>query len=400
MNKAASRIVIVSAKRTPFGAFGGKLKSMTATDLTVHSTQVIASCPQPSAVATTLSRRLSIHPSIHPCQAVRSAHGSFALARASLWTRRASRAPTNPANERPSQNAHLVRAGCGSDGPSECSAAPHGPLAAASAVRAPLSSLVALQAALAAANVSPELIDTVCVGNVQQTSSDAAYLGRHVALRSGMATRTPALNVNRLCGSGFQSLVSVAHEILLGEARIGVAAGAESMSQAPMAVYGQESLSHSHFPPQVTCMDMKASHTLCVSHKSRVGRRKPLTLSVPPPPQALKSHLPVITSLSPRSHRHLSSLFVVSVQDVRWGTRLGSNLAMVDTLWAGKHNKNHTPTFAHVYTHSPLSLYSIILYMSGFFLLISLVSQPDPLVATCPEETTPLSPIHDPSLST
>ena len=59
----------MSAKRTPFGAFGGKLKSMTATDLTVHSTQVIASCPQPSAVATTLSRRLSIHPSIRakPC---------------------------------------------------------------------------------------------------------------------------------------------------------------------------------------------------------------------------------------------------------------------------------------------------------------------------------------------
>ena len=54
-----------------------------------------------------------------------------------------------------------------------------------------------------------------------------------------MPVATPALNINRLCGSGFQSVVNVAQEIQLGEASIGVAAGTESMSQAPMSVYGQ-----------------------------------------------------------------------------------------------------------------------------------------------------------------
>ena len=97
----------------------------------------------------------------------------------------------------------------------------------------------ATKAALTAGNVPAAAVDTVVVGNVSQTSSDAAYLARHVALKSGMATETPALNINRLCGSGFQSVVNVAQEIALGEAEIGVAAGTESMSQAPMSVYGQ-----------------------------------------------------------------------------------------------------------------------------------------------------------------
>ena len=96
----------------------------------------------------------------------------------------------------------------------------------------------ATAAALEAGKVSLAAVDSVCVGNVQQTSPDAAYLARHVALKCGMATDTPALNINRLCGSGFQSVVNIAHEILMGEAKVGVAAGTESMSQAPMAVYG------------------------------------------------------------------------------------------------------------------------------------------------------------------
>jgi len=128
------RLFIVGAKRTPFGAFGGKLKGLTATDLAVKATA----------------------------------------------------------------------------------------------------------AALSAAKVNPAAVDSVCIGNVQQTSPDAAYLARHVALKCDMATETPALNINRLCGSGFQSVVNIAHEILLGEAKIGVAGGTESMSQAPMAVYGQD----------------------------------------------------------------------------------------------------------------------------------------------------------------
>jgi len=98
----------------------------------------------------------------------------------------------------------------------------------------------ATAAALSAAKVNPAAVDSVCIGNVQQTSPDAAYLARHVALKCDMPTETPALNINRLCGSGFQSVVNIAHEILLGEAKIGVAGGTESMSQAPMAVYGQD----------------------------------------------------------------------------------------------------------------------------------------------------------------
>jgi len=97
----------------------------------------------------------------------------------------------------------------------------------------------ATKAALASGNVPPSAVDTVVVGNVSQTSADAAYLARHVALKSDCEIKTPALTINRLCGSGFQSVVNVAQEIALGEAEIGVAAGTESMSQAPMAVYGQ-----------------------------------------------------------------------------------------------------------------------------------------------------------------
>jgi len=128
------RLFIVGAKRTPFGAFGGKLKGLTATDLAVKATA----------------------------------------------------------------------------------------------------------AALSAAKVNPATVDSVCIGNVQQTSPDAAYLARHVALKCDLAIETPALNINRLCGSGFQSVVTIAQEILVGEAKIGVAGGTESMSQAPMAVYGQD----------------------------------------------------------------------------------------------------------------------------------------------------------------
>ena len=98
----------------------------------------------------------------------------------------------------------------------------------------------ATKAALAAGKVNPAIIDTVVVGSVQQTSPDAAYLARHVALKAEMKEPTPALTINRLCGSGFQSCVNVAQEIRLGEAAVGVAAGTESMSQAPMAVYGHE----------------------------------------------------------------------------------------------------------------------------------------------------------------
>ncbi|KNC51659.1 uncharacterized protein AMSG_12094 [Thecamonas trahens ATCC 50062] len=96
----------------------------------------------------------------------------------------------------------------------------------------------ATRAAIADAGVSAEAVDNVVIGNVQQTDPQAAYLARHVALKSGCAISTPAHVVNRLCGSGFESLVSAAHSILLGEASVAVAGGTESMSQAPYHLPG------------------------------------------------------------------------------------------------------------------------------------------------------------------
>ncbi|OQS07368.1 3-ketoacyl-CoA thiolase, mitochondrial [Thraustotheca clavata] len=129
-----SNVFIVAAKRTPFGAFGGKFKSVTATDMCVHATK----------------------------------------------------------------------------------------------------------AALQSIDLDPKLVDTVIVGSVAQTSKDAAYLARHVQLKSGMPIESPALTINRLCGSGFQSIINGMHEIKLGEASIAVCGGAESMSQAPLVVFGDK----------------------------------------------------------------------------------------------------------------------------------------------------------------
>ncbi len=97
---------------------------------------------------------------------------------------------------------------------------------------------VAAREALARAGVSPGDIDHVVVGNAMQTSADSAYLARHVALKAGCPIATPALTVNRLCGSGFEAVVQGAHQILLGESRVVLAGGAESMSQAPHVVRG------------------------------------------------------------------------------------------------------------------------------------------------------------------
>jgi len=127
---AKSAVYIVAAKRTACGAFGGKLKDLTATDLAVHSTQ----------------------------------------------------------------------------------------------------------AALADAKLDPKNVDSIVFGNVAHTASDAIYLPRHVGIRSDMRTEAPALGVNRLCGSGFQAVVTAAQEILLGESNVVIAGGAENMSQSPYAL--------------------------------------------------------------------------------------------------------------------------------------------------------------------
>jgi acetyl-CoA acetyltransferase family protein len=96
----------------------------------------------------------------------------------------------------------------------------------------------AAKAALAQAKVKPEEIDHTIFGNVQQTSADAIYHARHVGLRAGVPEDRPALTVNRLCGSGFQAVISGAEQILLGDAEACLVGGSENMSQAPHVVYG------------------------------------------------------------------------------------------------------------------------------------------------------------------
>jgi acetyl-CoA acyltransferase 2 len=96
----------------------------------------------------------------------------------------------------------------------------------------------AAQAALERAKVEPADIGHVIFGNALQTSSDAIYLARHIGLRAGVPVEVPAMTLNRLCGSGFQAIVSGAEQILLGEADVCLCGGAESMSQAPHVVRG------------------------------------------------------------------------------------------------------------------------------------------------------------------
>jgi len=133
MNRAGTKdIVVLAAKRTPFGTFGGTLKDLTATDLAVHASK----------------------------------------------------------------------------------------------------------AAIAQAGVPADDFGHVVFGNVAQTSADAAYLARHVGLRAGLPERTPALVVNRLCGSGFEALVYAAMLLETGQAEVVLAGGTESMSQAPLALRG------------------------------------------------------------------------------------------------------------------------------------------------------------------
>lgn len=100
---------------------------------------------------------------------------------------------------------------------------------------------IASRAAFDRTGVRPEWIDHAIFGNALQTSADAIYGARHVALKAGVPVTVPALTVNRLCGSGIQSLVSAAQLIQLDEAGLVLAGGIESMSQAPHVIRGLRS---------------------------------------------------------------------------------------------------------------------------------------------------------------
>lgn len=100
---------------------------------------------------------------------------------------------------------------------------------------------IAARGALESTGVAAEEIDHTVIGNALQTSGDAIYGARHVALKAGVPFEKPALTVNRLCGSGIQSIVSGAQMIQLGEAKTVLVGGIESMSQAPHVIRGARS---------------------------------------------------------------------------------------------------------------------------------------------------------------
>src|SRR5438045_1217126 len=97
---------------------------------------------------------------------------------------------------------------------------------------------IAGQEAIRRSGLEPAEFDHAVFGNAQQTSGDALYGARHVALKAGLPIETPALTVNRLCGSGLQAIVSGAQMLQLGEAKTVLAGGMESMSQAPHVIHG------------------------------------------------------------------------------------------------------------------------------------------------------------------
>jgi acetyl-CoA acetyltransferase family protein len=99
---------------------------------------------------------------------------------------------------------------------------------------------VAAKAAIERSGVNPNDFDHVVFGNAQQTSGDALYGARHVGLRAGIPIETPALTVNRLCGSGMQAIVSAAQMIQTDEAKVVLAGGMEAMSQAPFTIRGRD----------------------------------------------------------------------------------------------------------------------------------------------------------------
>ena len=99
---------------------------------------------------------------------------------------------------------------------------------------------VAAKGAMERSGVDPKEFDHVVFGNAQQTSGDALYGARHVGLRAWIPIEVPALTVNRLCGSGMQSIVSAAQMIQTDEAKVVLAGGMEAMSQAPFVIRGRD----------------------------------------------------------------------------------------------------------------------------------------------------------------
>lgn len=98
---------------------------------------------------------------------------------------------------------------------------------------------VTAREALKRSNVSEEQIDHIVYGNVIHSHTNAAYLARHIGLKAGIPQEVPALTLNRLCGSGAQSIISAVQSLMVGDGEIALAGGAENMSMAPFANFEQ-----------------------------------------------------------------------------------------------------------------------------------------------------------------
>ncbi|MCM3491608.1 acetyl-CoA C-acetyltransferase [Alkalihalophilus marmarensis] len=93
--------------------------------------------------------------------------------------------------------------------------------------------------AMRRSHIDPAQVDHVIYGNVIHTEKNASYLARHIGLEGGIPQEVPALTVNRLCGSGLQAVISACQHILVGDAKVVLAGGAENMSQSPYSNFNQ-----------------------------------------------------------------------------------------------------------------------------------------------------------------
>jgi len=136
----------------------------------------------------------------------------------------------------------------------------------------------AAREAIRRSGVDPAELDHAIFGNVMQTSADALYGARHVALKAGLPIETPAVTVNRLCGSGVESISQAAQRILLGEAKLVLAGGMENMSQAPHVIRGarsgfrlgegklEDSLMSGLYDPYAGCTMSDTAENVAVEH--------------------------------------------------------------------------------------------------------------------------------------
>jgi acetyl-CoA acetyltransferase family protein len=152
----------------------------------------------------------------------------------------------------------------------------------------------AAKAAIERARIDPESIQHVVMGNALQTSADAIYGARHVALHAGIPQATPALTVNRLCGSGIEAAVQADHLIRLGEATTVLAGGMENMSQAPFVLRGAREGFRFGVQPQLEDLLFSAlKDPFCGLFMAQTAEKIAKRLSIPRQAQdeyALRSH--------------------------------------------------------------------------------------------------------------